>query len=214
MPAHPRKRPRVFPSTDIDPQVEYWSPQPVIGFRVWAWSLQSIRGPSLVPWTAATNTAECKRPQVPNADDGSVPPPHLPGQGGACLGNCGIYAYKHADKLIYETVETPWSQRLTRGLPPLGDEVPEGLYGVVKLTGRVIEATEGYRAQHAEVVGLVLPEVLKIWSVTDPEPIAALFADPTEESHHPAWSHRLLERPGGVAIAVLHELERIADGYR
>lgn len=214
MPAHPHQRPRSFDDDgDLIPDRVFWSPGPILGFRIWSWTKRSVRGPSGFRWRTSHLVAECRSAQVPGLDDGSVPPPHLPGEAGLCLTDCGVYSFKHADKLIYETIEVPWVQRLTAGLPPYGQEMPEGLYGVVSLTGRVIECEEGFRAHRADVIGIVLPDATRIWTTTDLEAIRRLFEHPEEESPDEAWSHVDVV-PGAVPITVLHELERIAHGHR
>ena len=69
-------------------------------------------------------------------------------------------------------------RRLTGGLPPIGDPLPEGLYGAVSLSGRVVEHDDGYRAQHARVIGLVLPIDTTVWATIDPDAIERTFVEP------------------------------------
>lgn len=197
-------------SISVDPDVEFWSPEPILAFRVWWWQFGKLRGQVSGEWTSHSMDAECRR--VIEAEDCGIPPPHLPRQQRMCAGRCGIYAFKTTDALIYEMVKVPWWK--TWRLPDVVEELPDTLFGAVRLTGRVVEAKDGYRAQHAEVIGVVRPESGQVWSTGDRDAVAAVFADPTPESHYPSWSCRPLKQPAEVAIAVMQELERIAHEHR
>lgn len=210
MPAHPPKRPQPW-EVSIDPDaVAYWSPRPVVGYRVWAWSSTTIKGTTRHPWTTATVTARCLIGGQDRHGAHTRPIPHLRADG-LCSGTCGINAFADPRRLLTEVMSVPWVRRLSHGLPPHGTPLPEGLYGVVELSGRVIEHEHGYRGERCTVVGLVLPDDTRVWSTSDPEVIADLFAHPDRPSPDEGWSSIVADR-NRLQLTVANELERIGHG--
>jgi hypothetical protein len=109
---------------DVDePEEEYWSPTPVIAWRVWRWSGLGLRG-FREEWPCAIHTARCAAcPEVPDWSH-----------------TCGIYAViDRADLELFRAGST-------------------AVVGRVELTGLVIEHDRGYRATHARIVDLWLPQ--------------------------------------------------------
>jgi hypothetical protein len=133
---------------------EAWSPVPVRGFRAWRVADNRVRG-SQSHWTSAAYEATCLR-SVPNDDI-----PHSEQICGPPA--CGIYATKTMEKF-------PTS--ITGGLA-------EGhAFGVVAMTGKVVEHEGGYRSQRASVVALAVRSARR-WLVTaKPDEIEAIFQDP------------------------------------
>lgn len=117
----PRPEPGVAPS--------FWSPTPVLGFRLWyvfSARLQGLRQ----TWPRPELKAGCER-RGPGA-------PHLEG---GC--RCGIYALKAPEGLI-----GPGGVRRRPGA---------GIaFGLVALSGVVVEHERGYRAARAEAAAMVV----------------------------------------------------------
>jgi hypothetical protein len=114
------------PAPDPDVAVGFWSPTPVLGFRFWyvfSGCLQGVRQ----TWLRPELEARC-------ALRGSRGAPHA---GGGC--RCGIYALKAPEGL-------PRSGRV-KMRPGAGIA-----YGLVALSGVVVEHEHGYRAARAEAV--------------------------------------------------------------
>jgi hypothetical protein len=141
---------------------EAWSPVPVRGYRVWTVHRDGLHG-ARMRWPEPNLTAECTRggrDEVPHSDGRCGPPA------------CGIYAAKHPD-LFFREFSTDWL----------------GAMGLVELSGKVVEHTEGYRAQHARVVALGLVGRGRSLVTHDPAVIELAFADPDQAlvrwgSHH------------------------------
>lgn len=112
-------------------------------------------------WDAGRNEAVCTvvgRTSVPSWDDlinGREPYEHEPPEIREACG-CGFWAY--FDQFLPANTHFP---KLGSGKPYRGDgnivEIP--VFGVIKGSGRVIIGEKGFRAQHAEIVGLCLPEL-------------------------------------------------------
>lgn len=109
--------------------VGFWSPTPVLGFRLWYVFSQRMQG-ARQTWPRPELEAWCER-RGPGA-------PHV---GGGC--RCGIYALKAPEGLI-----GPGGIRLRPGAGMA--------YGLVALSGVVVEHEHGYRAARAEAVALVV----------------------------------------------------------
>jgi hypothetical protein len=135
---------------------EFWSPTPVLGFRVWAVRAK-LCGVQRA-WETPCYTAGCldfgevDDPEVPHTDGRCRPPP------------CGLYAAKSSGVLVGEF-----------GLPPAGRR---WAYGMVALTGKVVEHERGYRARHARAVAVAVVEGRRLIRVDGPSGIEELFADP------------------------------------
>jgi hypothetical protein len=133
---------------------EAWSPVPVRGFRAWRVADNRLHG-SQSPWTSATYEATCLR-SVPNDDI-----PHSEQICGPPA--CGIYATKTMEK--YPTSIT-------------GALAEDHAFGVVAMTGKVVEHSGGYRSECANVVALAVRSDRR-WLVTaKPDEIEAIFQDP------------------------------------
>jgi hypothetical protein len=145
-------------STEIDrlrqAHAEVWSPFGIQGYRIWHLRHGRLQGARMV-WEQPHLTAVCGRgagrDEVPHSDGRCGPPA------------CGIYAAKHPDLFLREFTMA-W----------------DGAMGVVELTGKVVEHTDGYRALHARVVALGLVGGGR-WLATDREDrIATAFHDPAQ----------------------------------
>jgi len=103
--------------------------------------------------------------------------PHLLAEG-FCDGTCGSHSFATPELMLqtYTRAGRPRSGRdLIVGHPLAWDAIPNGLYGVVALGGKVIEHERGYRASDVTVVGLVHDVGGAILSTDDPELIRAEF---------------------------------------
>jgi hypothetical protein len=120
-----RSRPRNLPPP------EFWSPRPVLAFRMW-----EVRGRLQGAWRAwdrPFREARCVSGRT-ERDDGAVP--HTDGRCGEPP--CGIYAFKEPEPLL-----------AAFGLP---EGSRRNVYGLVALSGKVVEHERGYRGQRAAVV--------------------------------------------------------------
>ncbi len=111
---------------------EGWSPEPVLGYRMWAVRAGGFFGVAS-RWERARMTARCLDGM------GDMDLPHSDGRCGR-LG-CGVYASKRLEFLLVER-------------PSVGDGALA--VGVVAMTGKVVEHERGYRAAEAEVVALAV----------------------------------------------------------
>ena len=151
-PIRPRSRPGYW-----------WSPQPVLGFRIWELLGGHLTGVRL-PWFAPELSAVCLHKR------GSEQHP-VPHDVRACgRPPCGIYALKDVE-------------RIREGMcHVLGRGRTVAAAGVVEMSGRVIEHSGGYRAEHARVVALVVFTASGGWTqldwFEDPKTLTALFSDP------------------------------------
>ena len=175
---------------------EFWSPDPIVGYRFWRISPEGLVGANRVRWPGPTLDAQCRR-------GGVVGPPGAPHEYGTCpsQGHCGINAFIAPEVLVRESI------RVSGGMPNLGPPFLDGtMYGVVHLTGRVIQHDKGYRAERATVVAAVLsgPEIR---STTDPAVIAEAFAG----SIRPERWDPVPDPDDDVRFALVRELRRLTD---
>jgi len=138
------------PTLELDP---YWSPTPVLGFRAWAMGTR-LEGARRA-WTTPTYEAGCVTQgkerfdeMVPHTDGSCGKPP------------CGIYATKEPEPLLAEFR----SHRMA--------------YGVVAMSGRVVEHDHGYRARRATAVFMVVGHGSRLITVEGREDLVTLFDDP------------------------------------
>ncbi|MGD2052023.1 MAG: hypothetical protein PVI35_06055 [Acidimicrobiia bacterium] len=133
---------------------EGWSPVPVMGFRVWAVTLEGLNGVR-ERWRTRTMAATCRH----RPDDGEIP--HS--DGGCGRLGCGVYAAKSLDDLLdgFDVAE-------------IGDVA----LGMVELTGKVIEHETGYRGAVATVVALAAECDGHLLLSSDPTRIDRVFARP------------------------------------
>jgi hypothetical protein len=116
-----------WPAPNPGVAVGFWSPTPILGFRFWYVLSEHLKGVRQI-WERPELKAWCER-RGPGA-------PHA---GGGCP--CGIYALKAPEGL-----PRPETARLRPGT---------GIaYGVVALSGVVVEHERGYRAARAEAVAV------------------------------------------------------------
>jgi hypothetical protein len=134
---------------------EGWSPQPVLGYRLWVVRDDALYGVKM-PWPGRALVATCL------SRGGSDEIPHTDGRCGR-LG-CGVYAAKSVDPLY------------------MGFDI-EGVgnvaLGLVALTGKVVEHDSGYRAAVATVVALGATLGGRLLLTSHPDQIEAVFEDPT-----------------------------------
>ncbi|MBU1226966.1 MAG: hypothetical protein KJ698_07135 [Actinobacteria bacterium] len=137
----------------------FWSPVPVLAFRAWAVKdfLCGVYG----SWTEPAYRAGCVEsggerfdPAVPHTDGSCGRPP------------CGIYAARYPEQLVGE-----WLPRAA------GRAVA---FGMVAMSGKVVEHTGGYRASHARVAAVVIAWSARILPIDGDDELRALFADPGE----------------------------------
>jgi hypothetical protein len=138
----------------------FWSPQPVLGFRRWAVLRNHVCG-AWKAWTEAEYVAGCVDEFKREHHDDGVP--HTDGSCGDPP--CGLYVFRRAADLI-------------RAFPVHQHIVTPVVYGLVELSGKVVEHERGYRAARARVVTALLLEVGRMVRIEDPGAIDGLFADP------------------------------------
>ena len=135
----------------------FWSPVAVLGFRAWAVErhLTGVYG----VWAEPSYRAGCQTrggerfdPEVPHTDGRCGKPP------------CGIYAYRDPDSLLAEVG------------PLAGDR--RTAFGLVAMTGKVVEHTRGYRASHVRVLAMAVAGRGRMVKVEGEERLRRLFADP------------------------------------
>ncbi len=177
---------------DVLPRVERqfqeaWSPTPVLGYRIWAWSNGELHGVR-TRWETPTLEATCETTRS------RVEIPHSDGRCGR-LG-CGIYAAKDVHRLLDEFA------------PALRSSFAVGL---VALSGKVVEHEHGYRGASATVVALVAVDSMRAELAADPEHLREVFAGGrlTESSVS------LPDRPAlfNVIVEYLTEQERRQDPW-
>lgn len=137
--------------------VVYWSPVAVLGFRAWAVKrhLTGVYGVWAEPsYRAGCHTRGGERfdPEVPHTDGRCGNPP------------CGIYAYKDPGSLIAEVGPIAGQQRVA--------------FGLVAMTGKVVEHTRGYRASHVRVLAMAVAGRGRLVEVEGEEWLRRLFDDP------------------------------------
>jgi hypothetical protein len=136
--------PRVAPAGDEGAAAPFWSPLPVLGFRMWRLTSLGMRG-VVQSWREPRVEAVCPRgPGVPHDAPGC---------------RCGIYALKDPGAL--------WALRPGAG--------PILVYGLVALSGKVVEHEHGYRAGCAEVVAVAVLRSGAMLCRSDPAWIERLF---------------------------------------
>jgi hypothetical protein len=170
------------PTLDRD---AYWSPTPILGFRVWEAGkrLQGARK----PWLSPTYEAGCLRGSSEQFDDAV---PHTDGHCGKPP--CGIYAAKDPDPLLGKY----WWR-------------PGRVIGLVELSGKVVEHDFGYRARRATAVFLVVSWIGGEEVASTPEDVAAVFADPQ------GWlERRLVAGPVSPCLSVGPLLREAAERHR
>jgi len=140
------------------PIEQAWSPRPVLGYRAWRIHRGGLRGVR-EQWREPEFRAVCAG--RPLAEQGDIP--HHDGLCGR-LG-CGIYAVK--DPAVVAGGPRPWL-RLFDGT----------VFGLVALTGKVVEHERGYRAARARVVAAAMVGLGRLTCSADPAWIRAVFAEP------------------------------------
>ena len=182
LPVRPPKRSRSLwdPTLEIDP---YWSPTPILGFRAWAVGtrLEGARR----PWTTPSYEAGCVTrgkerfdEMVPHTDGSCGRPP------------CGIYSTKEPEPLLHEFR----SHRMA--------------YGVVAMSGRVVEHDRGYRARRATAVFVVVDHGGRLITVEGQEDLVKLFDDPRgylETRRDPTPPGPLRPRPEYAIVRALRD---------
>ncbi len=133
-----------------DVRNEAWSPIPVLGFRAWLIDEGGLHG-AWETWERPRSTATCKShsetDEVPHTDGRCGTPP------------CGLYALKRAQDLVQVT---GWG----------GNRLA---FGLVEMTGKVVEHTKGYRAEHMEVVALAAIHPVGVLLIDEADELLAGF---------------------------------------
>ncbi len=132
----------------------YWSPVPVVGFRVWTVTARSLVG-GRQPWNSSHKTAHCLKA-------GSVP--HTDGRCARVAFGCGIYAMKSIEHLA--------SRHLGRG--PFA-------FGVTTLEGKVVEHEHGYRAQSVTARALAILDRQVVRLIHEEGEVDEMFANPAAQ---------------------------------
>jgi hypothetical protein len=138
---------------DIDSR-HFWSPTPILAFRAWQVG-RRLHG-AFRAWDTPTYEAGCvyrgaerMSPEVPHTDGSCGSPP------------CGIYATKDA-----RAIARAWG----------GEDA--FAFGLVELSGRVVEHDDGYRAQRATAIALVVSMGGRLVTAEGLEAVTRLFTDP------------------------------------
>jgi hypothetical protein len=150
---------RARPRPVAAPPGEFWSPRAVLGFRMW-----EVRGRLQGAWRAwdrPFREARCVSGRA-ERDDGDVP--HTDGRCGEPP--CGIYAFKEPAQLL-----------ASFGLP---EGSRRNAYGLVALSGKVVEHERGYRGQRARVVAAAVVGRGLVVRVEGIERLQALFLAPED----------------------------------
>jgi len=159
VPARARRAARVRPCPRDPAPPEFWSPRPVLAFRMW-----DVRGRLQGAWRAwdrPFREARCVSGRS-ERDDGAVP--HTDGRCGEPP--CGIYAFKEPAQLL-----------AAFGLP---EGSRRSVYGLVALSGKVVEHERGYRGQRATVVAAAVVGRGLMVRVEGPERLQSLFLAPED----------------------------------
>ncbi len=157
--AKPKKLAPRRPRPPLVPPPEFWSPQSVLAFRMW-----ELRGRLQGAWRAwdrPFREARCVSGRT-ERDDGAVP--HTDGRCGHPP--CGIYACKEPAQLL-----------ASFGLP---EGSRRRVYGLVALSGKVVEHERGYRGQRATVVAAAVVGRGLLIRVEGNERLLSLFAAPDD----------------------------------
>jgi hypothetical protein len=142
-------------------RAERWSPVAVRGFRVWRLSDDEVLG-NQVRWATPALESQCLR-QIPGEDL-----PH--GESRCGPPACGIYAVKQLDWFPADVAAVAMNNSVV---------------GVVALTGKVIEHSQGYRAARARVIAVAARSQGRRLMTDEQELIEALFAKPALTlAHH------------------------------
>lgn len=165
-------------------QGEGWSPQPVVGYRLWTVGEEGhLVGATGRWWEQPSMIATCEAAQ--DGDD-------LPHTARRCsdLGHgCGIYAVKEVSALATLHPGQSW------------------VMGIVFLTGKVVEHEHGYRGGRADVAAALAVGEDAHLATVDPEELQLLFA-------HPRTTMDRLGEPGPgppsplELVEAMEELER------
>jgi hypothetical protein len=141
------------------PLPEFWSPQAVLGFRLWEMR-HRLHG-VWQTWDHPFREARCVSGRT-ERDDGEVP--HTDGRCG--YPPCGIYAFKEPVDLL-GAFDLPGGSR-------------RYVYGLVELSGKVVEHARGYRGQRAAVVAAAVVGKGWLMRVEGKAQLQALFSAPEE----------------------------------
>ncbi len=194
-------RRRFEPGAEPEATGPMWSPTAIVGYRMWRFRPHGVFGATGYRWATERITAQCRRYR----DGIRHGAPHLESEG-RCPARCGINAYAAPTALVRAA-----DRRRRPGIKPSGFPLREGLYGVVSLWGRVVEHEDGYRAQHAMVIGLVHPLGAEIRSTSNPRVIGRLFRCGVAGE----WERRIWPRSAAVVPTIVAEqLKEVADAAR
>jgi hypothetical protein len=157
--AKPRKAAPRRPRVPRAPLPEFWSPRAVLGFRIW--ELRTRLYGAWRAWDRPFREARCVSGRT-ERDDGEVP--HTDGRCG--YPPCGIYAFNEPAQLL-AAFELPGGSR-------------RYVYGLVELSGKVVEHERGYRGQRATVVAAAVVGRGQLVRVEGRARLEALFTAPEE----------------------------------
>ncbi|MDA2978712.1 MAG: hypothetical protein O3B42_02965 [Actinomycetota bacterium] len=155
-----QRRRRIARATLVPEPNEMWSPSAVMGYRLWRIDGSDLFG-AWTRWKTNNLVAICDK-------DGAVP--HTDGRCSSVAFGCGIYATKSVTGLMRAhdvTVQT------------------SVVVGLVALEGKVVEHTDGYRAEEATVVAVAKIEGRQAEFIDGVVGVKALFGDATSTEDLP-----------------------------
>ena len=161
-----------------------WSPWPVFGYRIWTIQNGGLHG-ARVQWRSPELTATCPYGPLENVphDNRRCGPP-----------SCGIYAVKRIGTLLNSY--------------PIEDPSHFAI-GLVALSGRVVEHTRAYRAQHARTAAIGAVVGRRMILTSDRQRLHEVFTDvETAAAGFPEVTADAGEVDGRI-ITFLAEQERI-----
>lgn len=136
---------------------EGWSPVPILGYRMWNVVDGAVTG-VVQPWKSRTKLARCLNgvdgEDIPHSHGRCGPPP------------CGVYATKEPETIY-------------RQMPRHADWA----IGLVELSGKVVEHSQGYRAQRATLAAMWLVVGDRAAAVEGARALEAALADPVGATH-------------------------------
>lgn len=154
---------------------DWWSNEPVIGFRMWRFDNGKFRGSHGGFWASRRMTARCEKKRSHELSGFPIPHDEM-----VCdWPPCGVYAMKRAAPIVETVVDNL----------DLTDEPMILAAGTVALSGRVIEHEYGYRGEHAEVTSLCTiarnEPIVTLRFHQTPGCIAQVFGNPSGLSADP-----------------------------
>jgi hypothetical protein len=134
------------------PAPTYWSPTPILGYRAWRVMKTGVNG-AVKRWKSPSYDAGCVAYGMREVRDDEVP--HTNGE--CASPHCGIYALKDAQDLR----------------PP--QQHGWNAFGLVELSGKVVEHEIGYRAGRATAIAVVVRVDSTLYQFIGADQVGRLF---------------------------------------